>query len=72
MNIGARFSFANKEDEQNYIQRQSVARNSITVDMLSNIQKTKDYLAPTANSAYNVKKSKEPQEYDLESYKERT
>ena len=40
--------------------------------MLSNIQKTKDYLSPTANSAYNVKKHKDPQEYDVASYKERT
>lgn len=71
MNQGARFSFANKDEEANYIQRQSQAGNSLTIDMLQNIKKTKDYMAPTANSAYNVKKSREPKEYDLKSYKER-
>ena len=40
--------------------------------MLENIEKTKGYLAPTANSAYNVKKGPAPKEYDLQSYKERT
>ena len=38
--------------------------------MMSNIKKTKEYLTPTANSAYGLKKIQEDEgEYDVEAYK---
>ena len=60
-----RFSFASRDDEAAYhAQNPSVApRNSMSdesIDILSNIQKTKDYLAPTAHAAYGLKSRSGP------------
>ena len=49
-----------------------------SIDMMSNIQKTKDYMHPTANSAYGLKQQQlervqeDEGEYDLEAYRNKT
>ena len=50
-----------------------------SIDMISNIKKTKEYLQPTANSAYGLKQKQnlervqeDEEEYDLEAYKNRS
>lgn len=62
-----RFSFAEKN-----VSEEKVRDPGMTIDMLQNIQKTKDHLGQTAKSAYNIKKSNADEgEYSVKAYKSR-
>ena len=91
-NAAYRFSFASKEYQEAYEQSIQM-RNRLndesdnSIDILANIQRTKDYLQPSVKSAYGLKPSprgmvrknsapkgtsEQHQEYDLEAYQNKT